>query len=76
VTRQQVDRILRDYPTGRRQPSAWQTVKLSQPAYGWAITFYDEWDRQVTCFGREKAEAVARDHAARADYRLLRRTAA
>jgi TnpA family transposase len=75
MTRQTVDRILKAYPLGRRQPSAWQTVKLSRPNYGWAITFYDEYDRQVTCFGRARAEATLHDHQAQANYLLLRRAA-
>lgn len=62
MTRQTVDRILKSYPKGRKAPSVWQTVALSRPAYAYAITFYDEYDRQITCFGREKAEAVAREH--------------
>jgi len=68
VTRQQVDRILKTYPKGRRQPSCWQTVATSRPCTAWAITFYDIWDRQVTCFGIERATEVSWEHREAARY--------
>jgi hypothetical protein len=78
VTGQQVARILKSYPKGRKAPSAWQTVAITiRPASpraktphtaGWAITFYDVWDRQQTCFNVADAEAVAWEHREAARY--------
>jgi hypothetical protein len=48
-------------------------VATSRPCTAWAITFYDVWDRQVTCFGIERAEVVAMEHREAARYARIDR---